>query len=591
MRIAIAILFAIGVSAQSPVVNPYPRPLVPGGTCGGVLGGRYPACTIPLAWTINNVHFNDGATLTGGFTFDASTATYTHVSLTTAGGSRVPNSSAWTVSPSIDNQTLLFVIVGSHGSTPSDLTGADVIYLGANSSLTNTPDVVVDIQVSFDGFGSYGFCLDALCSFLNPTTPETDLAPGVSNYFGAGNLTTSPPLTSYLGMLRVSGEIENPKQQLLKHFAATATGSPVILGLGDSVMLQTTKTPAESYLGLIKSRLASRFTDLGEGFMSWQYSIHGNFASTGSWTAQPGWGITNPTTGTAHNPVLKNGASGTITVTCAACDTFKVSYLTNTDTSAGWTSTLDGGSPATHGNTTSASLTWATQTIAGGSPGAHSLVITAPSSGNAYIFGVYAYLNSTGLLVSNMGVSGTYIDEYFGLTDAETYKHVGWLPLVSPAPTLLIVALLENSVDLGATAAHPDLWGDYLNAALNWLHRKVPSASLMVLDPFVFGGDYTAGDQASILPFNAYSRFVAVANNVGYLNIGDHWGNEPAAFAVGLVEDDTRHPTDAGHYDYSEMLLSYLFRDSWLPGFTGSKVAGSCTFTIKGGLITAVSGC
>jgi len=42
----------------------------------------------PLVWTLDQVSYGDGTLVTGSFTFDAATTTFSGLSLTTSGGSR-----------------------------------------------------------------------------------------------------------------------------------------------------------------------------------------------------------------------------------------------------------------------------------------------------------------------------------------------------------------------------------------------------------------------------------------------------------------------------------------------------------------------
>jgi hypothetical protein len=45
------------------------------------------ASAVPVTWTLNNVAFNDGATASGSFTYDADTNTYSSISVATTAGS------------------------------------------------------------------------------------------------------------------------------------------------------------------------------------------------------------------------------------------------------------------------------------------------------------------------------------------------------------------------------------------------------------------------------------------------------------------------------------------------------------------------
>src|SRR5207248_1169338 len=49
----------------------------------------------PIVWTLNSVLFGDGTTVTGSFTFNADTTTFSALSMTTSGGTSVPATSSW----------------------------------------------------------------------------------------------------------------------------------------------------------------------------------------------------------------------------------------------------------------------------------------------------------------------------------------------------------------------------------------------------------------------------------------------------------------------------------------------------------------
>jgi PEP-CTERM motif len=51
-----------------------------------VAGAQTPSHATPVSWTLENVNLADGATLTGSFSYDADTATYSNFNIVVSGG-------------------------------------------------------------------------------------------------------------------------------------------------------------------------------------------------------------------------------------------------------------------------------------------------------------------------------------------------------------------------------------------------------------------------------------------------------------------------------------------------------------------------
>lgn len=116
-----------------------------------------PASAVPLLWTLNDVTFNNGGTASGSFRFDADTASYSDVAVTTAGGG---------IDASFDlaaggNAGFLSLLNAADGP---DFTGAPTLRLAFLDLLTNLGG---EVGLELNSFSSaIASCGNAECSLL-----------------------------------------------------------------------------------------------------------------------------------------------------------------------------------------------------------------------------------------------------------------------------------------------------------------------------------------------------------------------------------------------------------------------------------------
>jgi hypothetical protein len=135
-------------------------------TFGSLLSGA------PVVWTLNDVVFDDGTTVTGSFTFDADTTTFSGLTMTTLGGTSVPATSSW-----VFNTNNIFAEQNASGITgfeavdalSGDETGAHLISLFSTLGplMTNAGGTI-----NLDFFRA-GTCADATCFSYNPDLPNS----------------------------------------------------------------------------------------------------------------------------------------------------------------------------------------------------------------------------------------------------------------------------------------------------------------------------------------------------------------------------------------------------------------------------------
>jgi len=125
------------------------------------------AAAAPLLWTLSGVTFSDGGAAAGSFVFDASTNTYSNISITTTTGSaRTGAVYHFRLSAAPSVATLIVAVTASGG----DLTGTPVVALQfPGAGLTNAGGTVTSV-------GGESSCVDSGCS--NGTAPQRNVTGG-----------------------------------------------------------------------------------------------------------------------------------------------------------------------------------------------------------------------------------------------------------------------------------------------------------------------------------------------------------------------------------------------------------------------------
>ena len=141
---------------------------------GSVLLAAGPAFAVPLTWYVNGA-FGDGGTITGSFTYDADTNTYSAVSLTVNGGSLSNVVYVTPNTPFVGPVQLSAVTAAGTGS------GQRVANFVFSAPLTNAGGLVLLSATTAEGTCNVG------CSDFTGGVPARLAAPG-------GVLTTTAPV-------------------------------------------------------------------------------------------------------------------------------------------------------------------------------------------------------------------------------------------------------------------------------------------------------------------------------------------------------------------------------------------------------------
>lgn len=269
-----------------------------------------------------------------------------------------------------------------------------------------------------------------------------------------------------------------------------------------------------------------------------------NFA--GAWAPDTiiGPSSTRPDSAVSYS-AQAGSASATVSYACPTAASFNIWYGTFTDTAAGWTARLDGGSPATYGNTTTGSATWAVQNISTGSVGSHVIQLIAPTSGNFHFFGLECLSGSVpGVIVENLGVAGAVSSSIGGSPATQ----LGMLPLLPGASTKQLqtaIMIGTNDSFFGVSVA---TYQAQMLATATFALQYGPV--VIVSQPLVSRSDMTL--------YNAAALAVAKTLGIPYLSISDYWGSIANETALGLLNGDNVHPSNIGHGLIADQLYNRL---------------------------------
>lgn len=362
--------------------------------------------------------------------------------------------------------------------------------------------------------------------------------------------------------------------------SATATAPSSLLSLSNGTLMEDRSDPAMSTFNIGFHNWQTKITNVvllgdswteGADFTSfrniWAEQLraylqsnsasHGSgiiplHTSSGAWTLNGTWNTLNnlgpyQAGNNAFNMLYQaSGASNTAATTVKYYgDHVVVYYATYTDSGAGFSVAIDGGTPATYGAVTSASFTPTSVSIPV-SIGWHTLVITPPSTGNCYLYGAEWLVGTAGVSVHNLGRGGAR-SEAFG---ANTATQLAWLNQIGGGVQLAIISLGIN--DAGASVPLATYQAN-LQAIVTYLTTNFsPAPSILILDQ----GNPSANNTGTY-PHSAYAAIeqkVAVANGAMFLSVSRRWGSFANASALGIMYTDGLHPNDSGYLDIAQMI-------------------------------------
>lgn len=125
----------------------------------GMLGVAAAAQAAQIKWTLAGVTFDDGATASGSFVYDATTNTFSQISLSIAAGPVIPEASfaSACTEPTCPVQSSANALLAVNPATSGDLTNVKMMFLYFTAPLSDAGETI-PLR-----FGSSATCVDATC--------------------------------------------------------------------------------------------------------------------------------------------------------------------------------------------------------------------------------------------------------------------------------------------------------------------------------------------------------------------------------------------------------------------------------------------
>ena len=433
--------------------------------------------------------------------------------------------------------------------------------------------------------GSGDWCASGACSFdsyapylpaqvqiepgaTGPTGPAGAAGPaGATGPAGAAGVDSASAADLTLTVMSSGSAYSlslNPSAQstadpeLSRFQSALASGKATVLALGDSTTngygiasgaggwVSYTSTATVMPGGSFGQRLQASWgagNNLSAGNSGGVYTVNcdtsaapGCVTLTGTWTGLTGYGIPNVMVAVA------TGTGNTYTLPASTKATgFDIYYLTYTDSGAGFSVAIDGGSSTTYGAATTSSYTGAVQHITGLTLGLHNLVVTAPATGNTYQFMVVPTIAGSalgGVQVINLGIGGSTT----AMWTAQSYAFL----ISAMNPDLVTTSFDIN--DASISMSIPTYTSNY-NSLLT--EDKASGASVLMVDE---NPATAATGQAS---YSTANYAIAYANSVPLASVFTRWGSVANAEALGYLPSSPYvHPGVVGYGDIANMVYA-----------------------------------
>lgn len=168
-----------------------------------------------------------------------------------------------------------------------------------------------------------------------------------------------------------------------------------------------------------------------------------------------------------------------------------------------------------------------------------------------------------GFAQSNLGLSGTYLENQVPIQPNNMVTRIGAIPLKTPAHSFLFFAYGINDVDLNApNYTTANLTTDYttvLNAALaqGWTAGSIILIGTSYRDPASYTSvlGFPPATQARHLAFNAAIQAVAATFTCTYIDV---YTVMQAQGGAALLLPDTLHPNNGGHRIMAQQIINAL---------------------------------
>lgn len=353
--------------------------------------------------------------------------------------------------------------------------------------------------------------------------------------------------------------------------AGTSTAVMAAIGASSTQGYYASNLRTKSWVGLVQASLQTGYGDGGSGFRSSSmtalfetangvpagavsvYDANGNNAILGgTWTQ--GAGDYGP--GANFLETVATGATWTLSVRGTTAKIFTID-----GGHAGWTYTVDGGSPVTVTDSGSGTQTIRVTSISGLSAGAaHQIVITYAGDNvkKLSVCGI-AGENSSGVIVNNLARYGSRAGN-FGNVD----QTLGAPWMAGPSYPADLVILTHGPND-AVNSDTGDTWAKNIRRIMGIIREGYPGADILLVLPHVgkydisqnLYQDYALRARGLAEAFGAglVDMWTIGRNSWNYWNTAGYWGSSSSPGATGT---DNVHPSDSGHAYIASVVLPIL---------------------------------
>ena len=317
-----------------------------------------------------------------------------------------------------------------------------------------------------------------------------------------------------------------------------------VIALGDSITegFNSTDQNAKSFVSIIRSNLQAA---LGNGGLGLIPIYRGSGTSlTQFWTFNGTWIQFDPSeygpfssarygsgTSSAQVPVYGDNADLHLVL-----GTFG-----ETNGPGGAYYQVDNG-PSNYFNTKASTTTNVVLNISLGTVGNHTVKIVAPLSGSKYVglWGVSANVCQTGVRVHNVGRNGTKAGETSSANPRTFIRQM--------RPRLTILGFSSNDY-----SSQTDT-NTYRSSMVSLIQEGLTTGSVLLV------GANPRTPATNSIPqttYHAILKELAFTYGCAFIDMRERWGSITLEQSLGLSVDQT-HPTDSGHVEYAQTILSQL---------------------------------
>jgi hypothetical protein len=241
-----------------------------------------------------------------------------------------------------------------------------------------------------------------------------------------------------------------------------------------------------------------------------------------------------------------NSGTSTVDLTNVTCIQFEVFYTLNSFSGGSFTVKTNGTLMATisQSSTTPAQATsWMSSAC---NLSDATITITAPStSGNYLMFnGIALYGSTTGVIVDNIGFSGSKAIDYASDNPAADHFMPSYFTNARPALTLVTF----DSNDYASQTAGATYSASISN--ILYYARQYYGSAVVINGPY-----RTTGQTIPQTTYHMIERTNAIGQGCGILSIYDRWNG---ATSQALFSGDATHPDTPGHVDWANYVYGVL---------------------------------